>query len=106
MDRIKYSLIVTTLVKIKMKGYNKDSMNIDKLLEQLKNKKISPKNYYKLLTELGYKEFNKGKTSGSARLYIHDTLDPLSLHKAHNRDFMHKYECIELIKILKRGGII
>ena len=79
----------------------------DKLLEKLKNKKISPREFYALLKLLGYKENNKGKTSGSSIIFEHEYLPNIMLHKAHNgRDFVHKYECINLLNILKSEGII
>lgn len=80
---------------------------IDKLLRELVNKKISPRNYYKLLKLLGYRESKRGKTSGSLVVYKSDSLPQLVLHRAHaGRDLMHIYECNTLIAILEEAGIL
>lgn len=76
-------------------------------IDKLKRGKISPRECYSLLKSLGYKVNNKGKTSGSRILFIHDTADPLWLHYAHGgRDLMYIDECKVIVKTLKKGGLI
>lgn len=78
----------------------------EKLIEKLKAYKITPRECYALLKILGYKENNKGKTSGSRIAYTHDNSKTIILHKAHGRDLMYRKECENIIKILEDGGLI
>ena len=75
-------------------------------INKLKRGKISPRECYSLLESLGYRRNNKGKTSGSRVLFVHDTAEPILLHIAHKRDLMYKKECEKIVKILEKGGLI
>jgi len=65
----------------------------DKAIERLK---LEPKDYTfsearSLLIKLGYKEYNKGKTSGSRIMFVKDReygVDKICLHKPHPGDEM------------------
>lgn len=75
-------------------------------IDKLKRGKISPRECYSLLESLGYKRNNKGKTSGSRIVFIHDTAESILLHVAHKRDLMYKKECEKIVNILENGGLI
>ena len=83
----------------------------DKAKERLKNE---PKDYTfteakSLLIKLGYKEYNKGKTSGSRVVFIKIMdvgVDKICIHKPHPGDEMKSYAVKELKEHLENMGEI
>jgi hypothetical protein len=59
-----------------------------------------------LLKYLGYREWKKGKTGGSRRRFIHDTVPPINLHKPHPKNIVKLYVIRELIEFLQREGLL
>jgi hypothetical protein len=59
-----------------------------------------------LLKSLGYKQRKKGKTGGSRRRFIHPTAPPITLHKPHPNRIVNLYVIDDLLKFLRREGII
>lgn len=59
----------------------------------------------KLLSHLGYKEYNKGKTSGS-RVKFYREVDKciILLHKPHPGDIVGKATLTDLVEQLKESG--
>lgn len=61
----------------------------------------------KLLTNLGYIEHNKGKTSGSRVMFFHpDTKAAYYLHRPHPDNIIHPCYLKQLIIFLKEHGDI
>ena len=60
----------------------------------------------KLLINLGYEEFNSGKTSGSRVKFISDKQADISLHKPHPTPILKKYQIKQIKELLKREGLI
>ncbi|MBI5886564.1 MAG: type II toxin-antitoxin system HicA family toxin [Deltaproteobacteria bacterium] len=82
---------------------------IDKLLKRLLTlpKDFTYDELTRLLTYFGYKESNRGKTSGSAVAFInHDTGHIIRLHKPHPRPILKKYQMEEVIEALRERGKI
>lgn len=81
----------------------------DKLLERLKQR---PKDFTydeakRLLENLGFKEYNKGKTSGSRVNFCHDNIrTKIELHKPHPKKILKGYVIKNLIEQLKEIGVI
>lgn len=83
----------------------------DKAIERLKSE---PKDYTfsearSLLIKLGYKEYNKGKTSGSKVMFVKprdDGMDKICLHKPHPGDEMKSYAVEDLKEHLEDIGEI
>ncbi len=80
----------------------------EKLLQRLK---LNPKDftYYELktlLNYLGFKEYNKGKTSGSAVKFIDNYNRTVELHKPHPRNIIKSYKIKEIIKQLYEWEMI
>ena len=83
----------------------------DKAIDRLK---LDPKDYTfsearSLLIKLGYKEYNKGKTSGSKVMFVKgkpDGMDKICLHKPHPGDEMKSYAVKELREHLEAIGEI
>lgn len=60
-----------------------------------------------VLKHLGYKESNRGKTSGSAVAFInHKTSHIIRLHKPHPKPVLKKYQIEEVIDALRDRGLI
>jgi len=79
----------------------------EKLIKRLRSK---PRDFTfdeadSLLTSLGMKRSNKGRTSGSRVEYVIDDVK-LSMHKPHPRKELHMYQIIDLIDDLTDGGLI
>lgn len=78
-------------------------------LEKAKNRlKSEPTDYTfkeakKLLTALGYEEYNKGKTSGSRVVFIREN-DKILLHKPHPGNEMKGYAVRQLKEHLETIG--
>lgn len=80
----------------------------EKLIKRLKSK---PKNFTydelkTLLNYLGFNEYNKGKTSGSAVQFISNDNRIIALHKPHPRNIIKSYKINEIIKQLKEWEMI
>lgn len=61
----------------------------------------------RLMKHFGYKESNRGKTSGSAVAFINlETGHIIRLHKPHPRPELKKYQMEEVIEELKNRGLI
>ncbi|WP_242335330.1 MULTISPECIES: type II toxin-antitoxin system HicA family toxin [Lactobacillaceae] len=54
-----------------------------------------------LLKSLGYKQLNKGKTSGSRVKFINFTGEPIYLHNPHPRKTLLPYQVKQIINELK-----
>ena len=58
-----------------------------------------------LLSRFGYKEYNKGKTSGSRVLFYRESdKRKILLHKPHPGDIMKQYSIKDLLAALERNG--
>ena len=74
-----------------------------KLIDRLKSK---PRNMAfseagTLLLSLGYEKFNKGKTSGSRVVFVHESSEPVELHRPHgNHKELRGYQIIKILRIL------
>ena len=80
---------------------------LDKAIERLKYK---PKDYTydeakNLLNKLGFIEYNKGKTSGSKVRFLNSNCK-IDIHKPHPSNILKKYQIEEIIRVLKKGGLI
>lgn len=80
----------------------------EKLLERLLEK---PKDFTwseatSIFIGFGYRESNKGKTSGSRVKFIHDEYGPINLHKPHPSPILKRYQLEDIIKHLKTEGLI
>lgn len=82
---------------------------VEKLVNRLKNK---PKDFTyeeakKLLENLGFYEYNKGKTSGSRVAFIHqDSHTKIELHKPHPSHILKTYVVKNLLDKLLEIGVI
>ena len=82
---------------------------IEKLIHRLLT---APKDFTydelgRLMAHLGYKESNRGRSSGSAVAFINpDTGHIIRLHKPHQRPILKKYQIEEVIEALKERGLI
>lgn len=54
-----------------------------------------------LLKSLGYKQLNKGKTSGSRVKFINSIGEPIYLHKPHPRKTLLPYQVKQIVNELK-----
>ena len=78
--------------------------------EKLSNRLLSrPKDFSwvelkKLLTNIGYRETNSGKTSGSRVKFIHEKHAPISLHKPHPKPVLKGYQVRQIIDTLTQRG--
>ena len=80
----------------------------DKLIKRLKAK---PKDFTfeemeALLRYLGYAKKDKGKTSGSRVMFIHDERQPILLHKPHPRKELLEYQLKQLLDVLEQEGLL
>ncbi len=61
----------------------------------------------KFLNQLGFKESNAGKTSGSRiRFYLNDCTPPLVLHKPHPKPVLKMYQIKNVIEYLQKEKLI
>ncbi|MBY0545534.1 MAG: type II toxin-antitoxin system HicA family toxin [Gammaproteobacteria bacterium] len=58
----------------------------------------------KVLTSLGYKETQAGKTSGSRVRFLHKRFAPIMLHKPHPSSILKAYQIKQIIAELKNRG--
>ena len=80
----------------------------DKLIKRLKSK---PKDFTfdeaeSLLQYFDYERFDKGKTSGSRVMFIHDERKPILLHKPHPRKELLEYQLKQLLDVLEQEGLL
>ena len=80
-------------------------------IEKLKQRLLSkPKDFTysearTLLTNIGFKEYNKGKTSGSkVKFYRESDNAMILLHKPHPGDIMKSYSIKDLVNMLEEIG--
>ena len=60
-----------------------------------------------LLGHFGYKEENKGRTSGSRVKFVNnETGEEISLHKPHTRKELLDYQVKQVTEHLKNGGLV
>lgn len=80
----------------------------DKLIKRLKAR---PKNFTfeeteALLYYFGYRRSEKGKTSGSRVMFIHEIYKPIMMHKPHPRKELLAAQVNQLIKQLEQEGLL
>ena len=81
----------------------------DKLIERLLQKPLDFEydEARTLLGKLGYKEENRGRTSGSRVAFVHtETKHIIRLHKPHPNNILKKYQIDQLIEELENQGVI
>lgn len=80
----------------------------DKLVARLMSepKDFTWEELIRLLSFYGYREFKKGKTSGSRRKFVDANNNIISLHKPHPSTIMKLYAIREVIAHLKEKGHI
>lgn len=76
-----------------------------KLLKRFKGK---PKDFTfdeakRLLEDLGFERFNKGKTSGSRVQFRYNTVK-IDLHKPHPSNYLKRYQLDEIEEKIKKAG--
>ena len=60
-----------------------------------------------LLEQLGYEEYNKGRTSGSQVIFIRKAdMSKILLHKPHPRNELLAYQVKQLIEQLEQEGLL
>lgn len=79
----------------------------EKLIERLRS---NPKDFTfdemrNALELIGFKMFNKGKTSGSRVKFLNGNI-PIMLHKPHNRKALLAYQIKQVLEILEREGLV
>ena len=58
-----------------------------------------------LLTALGFKKSNKGRTSGSRVKFMKGNM-PISMHKPHPRKELLDYQVKQILDVLEKEGLI
>ena len=82
---------------------------VEKQIQRLKSK---PKDFTydeakSLLNNLGFIEYNKGKTSGSRVVFINNTIcQKIELHKPHPGNIIKSYKIKEIVKQLSEWRLI
>ena len=81
---------------------------LDKTIERLKSK---PKDFTyseakRVLESFGYKEYSKGKTSGSRVIFSNESKDAILLHKPHPGNELKLYVVEQLLDFLSDRGLI
>ncbi len=80
-----------------------------KLIQRLQNKPadFEFRELRNLLIQLGYKEENRGRTSGSqTAFYNNETEHIIRLHKPHPSEILKQYQIEQLIEELRKQGVI
>jgi hypothetical protein len=79
-----------------------------KLLDRFlaKPKDFTWEEFSRLMKGFGYEEQTAGRTGGSRRRFVHDRLDPITLHKPHPRNELKDYQITQVITFLKVHGIL
>ena len=80
----------------------------DKLIKRLKGR---PRDFTfeeaeTLLRYLNYVRTDKGKTSGSRVMFVHDEQKPIMLHKPHPRKELKAYQVNQLLSLLEKEELI
>lgn len=80
----------------------------EKLIMRLKSQ---PKDFTfdeveSLLGYLDYRRSDKGRTSGSRVMFVHDKYPPIMMHKPHPRKELLHYQVKQLLEILQQEGLI
>lgn len=80
----------------------------EKLIKRLKER---PKNFTfeeaeALLRYLGYVRTEKGRTSGSRVMFVHEEYKPVLLHKPHPRKELLDYQMKQLLEVLEQEGLL
>lgn len=81
----------------------------DKLIDRLLNRPIDFEydEARRLLAKFGYKEDNRGRTSGSGVAFVHcETGHIIRLHRPHPGNILKKYQIEQLIEELKNQGVV
>ena len=80
----------------------------EKLLERFKNLPMdfTFDELVTLLNRLGYKQENKGSTSGSRAIFILEGVTPILLHKPHPGNVVQRYVIKRILRQLKEDGKI
>lgn len=60
----------------------------------------------RMLTDLGYTESNKGKTSGSRVIFKEKGLKPIMLHRPHPEDIIKEYAMRQVYDYLKKVRLV
>lgn len=80
---------------------------LEKLLERLysKPRDFTYQEARTLLEQLGFMEYNKGKTSGSRVEFINARGKKIELHKPHNNGkILKEYQVRKIIEGIQKGG--
>lgn len=81
-------------------------------INKLRNRLLSrPKDFTwselkTLLMNLGFEEYNSGKTSGSRVRFIHPNYSDVILHKPHPNPELKSYQVKQIILQLKKEGLL
>lgn len=80
----------------------------EKLIMRLKSQ---PKDFTfdeveSLLGYLDYRRSDKGRTSGSRVMFVHDKYPPIMMHKPHPRKELLHYQVKQLLEMLQQEGLI
>ena len=59
-----------------------------------------------LMSYFGYKESNKGKTSGSRAVFVQAGYESIFIHKPHPGNLLKEYQVKDLIKKLGKAGFL
>ena len=80
----------------------------EKLIECVKGlpKDLTFDEVVRLLSGFGYIQKDKGKTSGSRVIFVHEKRPPILLHKPHPRKELLVYQVRQLGDFLQGGGLI
>lgn len=79
---------------------------MSKLEKEINRLKSNPKDFTyneakNILNNLGFYEYNKGKTSGSRVAFINKDNIKIELHKPHPKNILKQYQINILLKLLK-----
>lgn len=79
----------------------------EKLLKKLQSnpKDFTYRELQNIMSKNGYKEDNKGKSSGSRVEYKGNTTS-LRMHKPHGRNYLHDYQIKGVIEFLTKEGVL
>lgn len=77
-------------------------------IKKLKNKSsnITFDEVASLLESLGFRQKNKGKTSGSRVKFLNNDGVPIYLHKPHPRKTLLSYQVKAVVQVLKEEGLL
>lgn len=80
----------------------------EKLIERVKSlpKDFTFEEVVRLLNGFGYTQKEKGKTSGSRVIFVHEKYPPILLHKPHPRKELLIYQVRQLVDFLHGEGLI